>query len=81
MEDIETVREHCKNTDCVYRSKLLGCGTPFCQYCLIEEHSRGCKISECDKYKPGEAKQPRLSGEMVIWWEYEYYDEDADFVW
>lgn len=53
MEVIETVEEHCKHKDCVYRLILDSRLTPFCGYILIEERSRNCKISECDKYRTG----------------------------
>lgn len=55
MEVIETVDEHCKHPDCVYRMKLVH-GYPmgeFCNYSGIMGRSRGCSISECDKYRAG----------------------------
>lgn len=32
--------------------KLDG-GIPYCAYILFAQQSRGCRISECDKYKTG----------------------------
>ena len=49
QEVIETVNKHCKHKDCSYR-KLLGQWTEYCDYIGATGHSRGCKISECDKY-------------------------------
>lgn len=46
---IETVKEHCKHIDCSYR-KYIGKWTPYCDYIGATGVSRGCKISECDKY-------------------------------
>lgn len=49
-EIIETVVEHCKHEDCVYRA-YLGSRVPYCNYCYMEKQVRGCKISECNRYK------------------------------
>lgn len=48
----ETVSEHCKHKDCIYRIKI-GTQDPICTYIEKEHRPRGCKISECDKYKAG----------------------------
>lgn len=53
MNVIETVEEHCQHKDCLYRLILDSKRTPFCGYILIEERMRGCRISECDKYRRG----------------------------
>lgn len=53
MEVIETVEKHCKHKDCVYRMNLYHNGLPFCNYCVMEEQLRGCKISECNRYMKG----------------------------
>ena len=45
----ETVRSHCKHRDCSYRKYLDG-HTPYCDYIGATGRSRGCEISECDKY-------------------------------
>ena len=51
QEMIETVNKHCKHKDCSYRKVLqVGCWTEYCDYIGATGHSRGCKISECDKY-------------------------------
>ena len=47
----ETVIKHCKHEDCKYRCKLGK--DACCVYILIKGVSRGCKISECDKYQAG----------------------------
>lgn len=56
MDVIETVAEHCQHEDCVYRLILDSKRTPFCGYLLVTERVRGCKISECNKYRGGEKK-------------------------
>ena len=44
----ETIND-CKHEDCAFRRvNPYGCGS--CAYSLIMGKSRGCKISECDKY-------------------------------
>lgn len=75
----ETVAKCCPK-DCVYRGMLIGYGTPFCQYALIENECRKCKVSECDKYKHGRPVKARMRPEIWIEWEYEY-GEDADSLW
>lgn len=50
---IETVNEHCKHEDCIYRLKFDLQGTDFCNYCVMEHQVRGCPISNCDKYRTG----------------------------
>lgn len=52
-EIIETVKEHCKHKDCIYRISIAR-QDPYCAYMEKEYRPRGCKISECDKYKTGE---------------------------
>ena len=52
---IETVAKHCKHKDCIYRGTLSG--TPICDYIFRERHSRGCSISQCNKYKTGYKKK------------------------
>lgn len=81
MQEVETVAEHCKHEDCVYRSYIDGGQTPICFYAVLAEQSRGCKISECDKFQIGEKIKPRMTRDCIIWWEYEIYDTDADFIW
>lgn len=51
MKEIETVKEHCKHEDCIYRG--WASGMSVCEYILVKGHSRGCDISKCDKYKSG----------------------------
>ena len=79
-EKFETVAVYCP-TDCIYRGILCAYNLPFCQYALVEGASRKCKVSECDKYKPGERIKPRMTTDYMIEWEYEFYDTDADAIW
>ena len=72
-EDIELVETHCKHRDCVYRNYIRGEGISFCGYILEEGHSRGCKISQCDKYKPGKKTKARMHPMIYIEWEKEFY--------
>lgn len=74
--EVETVVEHCKHEDCIYRSFICGGAIPICFYAVIEGKSRKCKISECDKYKAGEKIQPRLNTEYMILWEIELFSDD-----
>lgn len=69
MENIiETVDEHCKHKDCVYRMYLYGGETTeFCNYCAMEYEPRRCKISECTRYRKGERK--KVMTEIGLWWE------------
>lgn len=80
-EVIETVLEHCKHPECIYRSFIDGGNTPICFYAVLAGEPRKCKISECDKYKDGRKIRPRMKDRYIIWWETELYDEDADFIW
>ena len=45
----ETI-EPCKHPDCYYHSAKST--VPTCDYILRTGVPRGCKVSECDKYKP-----------------------------
>lgn len=58
MKEIETVEEHCKHIDCVFRGHLshVRNSTSCCDYLFLTGKSRGCKISECDKYIKGVRK-------------------------
>lgn len=55
MKVIETVDEHCKHKDCVFRGHLshVKNSTACCDYLYLTGKRRGCKISECDKYRKG----------------------------
>lgn len=64
---VETVKEHCKHKDCVYRGTVNF--QPCCDYILFEKHSRGCGISDCDKYRTGKRK---------IKSEYNYFSMEID---
>ena len=55
---METVKNDCKHPDCSYR-KILDTWIPYCDYIGATGHSRGCKISECDKYTTEKVKYPR----------------------
>ena len=78
-EQVELCEEFCPS-DCVYRILLQGY-IPACYYAATEHEVRGCKISECDKYTPGEKVKARMRRDYVIWWECELYGDDADFIW
>ena len=71
MQEIETVKEHCKHEDCYYRRRI-GSRTKddgYCNYACMEHMPRGCKISECDKYKPQAAeRRPHMNSDFVIEW-------------
>lgn len=77
QEKEETVRNHCIHKDCVYRSYIDGGATPICYYAVLEGRSRGCKISECDKYKGGKPIKAKMGVEYILFWEYELNDVDA----
>lgn len=79
MEKIETVKEHCKHEDCIYRAHIDGGNIPICYYAVLECKSRGCKISECDKYRGGKPLKARMNLEYMLFWEYEL--KDADIIW
>lgn len=49
MNEVETVKTHCKHKNCSYR-KLLDSWLPYCDYIGATGRSRGCPISKCDKY-------------------------------
>lgn len=72
MKEIQTCQEHCKHEDCIYR-RTLGHDTPICFYAVIMRESRGCKISECDKYRRG-TKKVKSTYEYIEW--DIYYDDD-----
>ena len=72
MKEIETVEEYCKHEDCIYRRRLGW--TPYCDYIGVEKKSRGCDISECDKYKAGKKVQPRMHKNYELDWEWETFE-------
>lgn len=75
---IETVEEHCKHEDCIYRQHIgRSFQTPVCMYAATEHQSRGCKISECTRYKAGTKTKARMTVGYEIKWEYEL-DGNAD---
>lgn len=73
MKKIETVKEHCKHKDCIYRRHISGGDVPICFYAAIMFETRKCKISKCDKYRKG-TKKPH-STEEYIEWELDYDDD------
>ena len=77
-EVIETAKEHCIHPDCIYRQYIEGGHLPICGYAAVEGKSRGCKISECDKYTPGDKVKARMRQDVVIFWEFDLYDEGSD---
>ena len=79
QEKVELCETFCP-ADCVYRTLLRGT-TPACYYAAYEHKLRGCKISECDKYRSGAPLKPTMGREYTIWWEYDYYDEDDNTLW
>lgn len=78
VERIELCEELCPD-NCVYRVPLNGTNLPICYYCVMENvPTRGCKISECDKYKAGAKTQPRMKPEYIIEWDIELYGRSED---
>lgn len=71
---IETVNEHCKHEDCIYRAHLTGSDSKieYCDYLCMVGKSRGCKISECDKYVKGKRKLRGINLNGYVVWENEY---------
>lgn len=78
-EQLELCEDFCP-VDCVYRV-LLESYIPACYYAAVERQLRGCKISECDKYRSGKPLKPTMDREYTVWWEYEFYDEDDNALW
>lgn len=80
-EEVEECRTHCKHKDCIYRGQIDAGHTPVCLYAMYEGRARGCKISECDKYKAGKKIKARLREDIIIYWETELYeDTDGDLL-
>lgn len=77
-KEIESVERDCKHPDCIYRKALRGGLIPFCGYALEEGQSRGCKISECDKYKAGRRVKAKMHSLAFIEWEKELYGGTTD---
>lgn len=71
--EVELCTEKCEG--CIYGSTVYA-RTTACLYSIIEGKARGCKISECDKFKRGEKIKPRITREYVLWWECEVYDDN-----
>ena len=42
----------CKRRDCHYKRSVNGSEDYTCDYLIITGRPRGCKVEECDKYKP-----------------------------
>ena len=80
-EEVELM-DKCLHDDCVYRGYIYLDGQePVCQYALVECKARGCKISECDKYRAGKKIRARLRREdIVIYWERELYGDETNSV-
>lgn len=81
IETVELCSTQCKHPECVYRSTIDGGCTPICFYAVLAQEPRGCRISECDRYKDGRKIRPRMKDDFIIWWETELYGEDADGLW
>lgn len=78
QEEIELCERYCP-TDCKYRSSIQSGSVPICYYAVIENvPTRGCKISECDKYIPGQPIKPTLRKDLIIEWLYETYGRTDD---
>lgn len=77
----ETVKNHCKHEDCIYRSYIDGGSTPICFYAVVAGESRKCRISECDKYVGGKRIKPYMTKDDFIEWEYEIYGRNVDSLW
>lgn len=77
--EIELAEDYCPR-DCVYLA-YIDASIPCCYYCGLMEEPRRCKISECDKYRKGEKLQPRLTHDLVVYWERGVYDQDVDAFW
>lgn len=69
----QTVNEHCKHKDCIYRLSL-NTTTQCCFYAVIEGRARRCKISECDKYRAGTRKANFTK--KVFSWELDFDDNE-----
>ena len=69
---METIQD-CKHPDCRYNIKIGGTGVRICNYLdghyvetgIIEP--RGCKISECTKYKPKQEGKTLSQQGKVMW--------------
>lgn len=77
-ETVELCSTHCRHKDCIYRGQIDAGHTPVCLYAMYEGKARGCRISECDKYKAGKKIKARLREDIIIYWETELYGEDTD---
>lgn len=77
-EELETVLEHCTHPDCIYRGAIDAGYTPVCLYCLYEYKARGCKISECDKYRSGKKVRAKMKEPFVLYWEVELNERAID---
>lgn len=66
METIELADDYCPK-DCYYRLRF-DTTTFCCGYCIIEGHPRGCKISECDKYRQGHKRVVIDKADMTYRW-------------
>lgn len=78
-EQLELCENYCPE-DCVYRVLLEGY-VPACYYAAVERRLRGCKISECDKYRSGKPVKPTMDRKYTVWWGYKFYGEDDNAFW
>lgn len=67
MDVIETVNEHCKHEDCMYRM-ALDSTTDYCAFCLIEKEMRRYSISKCKRYKRGSKRVTIDGGTLAYRW-------------
>lgn len=73
--EVETVEKDCCHKDCFYRMKF-DTWIDFCAYAIIEEHSRGCPISQCDKYRTGRGTRKVSIDFRTL--EYRWYEDNGD---
>lgn len=81
MKKVETVTEHCKHPDCVYRGNISASNQytePCCDYILLEKKCRGCAISKCDKYRRGVRKNRINMATYIMETTIEDVSEDID---
>lgn len=67
MEVIEELVDKLCPTDCIYRIRFTPT-TDCCAYCLFKKQSRGCRISECDKYRRGKRRVVMELGTLEFRW-------------
>lgn len=69
---IEEVDDYCPS-DCIYRLRFDNVST-CCGYCIVENQPRGCKVSECNRYKRGKRRVTIEKGTLEFRWEVDEED-------